>query len=362
MTGCASLNDAINVSDVEAGATDVVTASAKTEKSTTEKSSITTDPKLARAHYLRSPLVMPVMEKHADYNKSENAKSNSQSNRVSISDDPFSHPLTIPTISAPRSTTVNKSDFASYYELTPEATAAQPTTNSFHKHAQGPAAAKGPTVAKEPNIAKAPAVAAPLSPNDSISIKSIPPAPHVAQRTQPETITPPPSTNPTITNQGESNQKITADISIKPMTAISLAINATQGTMPDNKAATVFKDNTSSPHIPWQSDRMWAPWMYYWQASEFCHQPLYFEEPNLERSGHQTCGCLQSALSGAHFFGTIPLLPYKIALDHPCTCQYTLGHSRPGNCNAWEPHDCRFSAKAVAVEGAAVTGLVFLLP
>jgi hypothetical protein len=329
------------------GAVEATTINASTEKSTTQP---TNDPKLARAHYLRSPLVMPVVTKHADYS----VASIDQSKSASISDNPFSHPLTIPTSSAPKSTIVNKSAFANYYELTPEAGPAPSIANSFSQPAQGPVEAKSPITAttKEPTT--------------TIKIKTIPPAPRIAQNTQPETITPnpvpPTGSQPSIVNQGEPTQKIVADISIKPMTSISLSINAPNGTLPDNKAATVFKDNSTSPHIPWQSDRMWAPWMYYWQASAFCHQPLYFEEPNLERSGHQTCGCLQSALSGAHFFGTIPLLPYKIALDHPCCCQYTLGHSRSGDCNAWEPHDCRFSAKAVAVEGAAVTGLVFLLP
>ena len=30
--------------------------------------------------------------------------------------------------------------------------------------------------------------------------------------------------------------------------------------------------------------------------------------------------------------GTLPLLPYKMGLDHPYDCVYTLGHARPGNC------------------------------
>ena len=65
----------------------------------------------------------------------------------------------------------------------------------------------------------------------------------------------------------------------------------------------------------------------------FYHKPLYFEQPNLERYGQGTYRCLQPAASSIHFFGTIPLLPYKALTQHPCEKHYTLGNQRPGNCN-----------------------------
>ncbi len=66
----------------------------------------------------------------------------------------------------------------------------------------------------------------------------------------------------------------------------------------------------------------------------FYHKPLYFEQPNLERYGQGTYRCLQPAASSIHFFGTIPLLPYKMLTQNPCEKHYTLGNQRPGNCNA----------------------------
>ncbi len=41
---------------------------------------------------------------------------------------------------------------------------------------------------------------------------------------------------------------------------------------------------------------------------------------------------LDPAVSAAHFFGTLPILPYKMGVDTPCECQYALGYYRPGNC------------------------------
>ena len=34
----------------------------------------------------------------------------------------------------------------------------------------------------------------------------------------------------------------------------------------------------------------------------------------------------------AHFFVTIPLLPYYMGVEWPCEREYSLGHCRPGDC------------------------------
>ena len=67
----------------------------------------------------------------------------------------------------------------------------------------------------------------------------------------------------------------------------------------------------------------------------FCHRPLYFEEINLERYGYGCGWCLQPGASAAHFFGTVPALPYLMTVDCPHECIYTLGHYRPGSCPPW---------------------------
>ncbi len=100
--------------------------------------------------------------------------------------------------------------------------------------------------------------------------------------------------------------------------------------------------------------RGWPVNSFDWVASCFCCNPLYFEEVNLERYGYG-CGCwgpccttcVQSAVSGAHFFANVVALPYKMGVDCPCDCDYTLGHYRPGSCPPWRWTCCsRCSARA----------------
>ena len=76
----------------------------------------------------------------------------------------------------------------------------------------------------------------------------------------------------------------------------------------------------------------WMPFCYSWISPVFYHKPLYFEQPNLERYGIGAAGVLQPLISSAHFFGSIPLVPYKTLTHHPREKVYTLGHGRPGNC------------------------------
>ncbi len=78
--------------------------------------------------------------------------------------------------------------------------------------------------------------------------------------------------------------------------------------------------------------RCWPQVTYMWKASALCHKPLYFEEEALERYGHSCTPCLQPFVSGAHFFLTIPVLPYCMGITPPNECMYALGHYRPGSC------------------------------
>ncbi len=98
-----------------------------------------------------------------------------------------------------------------------------------------------------------------------------------------------------------------------------------------------------------------------WTASNLCHNPLYFEQPGVERYGH-TIGPLQPVLSGAQFLATIPYLPMLMAIDPPNECQYALGYYRPGSCapRKWSP--IPYSMRGAIVEGGVATALVFLIP
>jgi hypothetical protein len=118
------------------------------------------------------------------------------------------------------------------------------------------------------------------------------------------------------------------------------------------------------------TNRGWPMDCYHWCPSGLCYQPLYFEEPNLERYGYgcgcyTCCGstCVQSACSAAHFFGTVPALPYMMAANCPCECNYALGDYRPGDCVPWRYQCCAPCSAAGGIgESAAAYGVILMLP
>ncbi len=99
-----------------------------------------------------------------------------------------------------------------------------------------------------------------------------------------------------------------------------------------------------------------------WAASGLCHKPLYFEQVQLERYGHEIGPVLQPILGTAHFFGNIPLLPYKMGIHPPFECQYPLGYYRPGNCAPYMLQPIPWSLRGAAAQAAAVTGAAALIP
>lgn len=106
-------------------------------------------------------------------------------------------------------------------------------------------------------------------------------------------------------------------------------------------------------------DRNWSPTTFTWKASSLCHKPLYFEDVQLERYGHSWNPVVQPFMSAAHFFVSIPLLPYKMGLESPCECHYTLGYYRPGSCAPYMIEPIPFSLRAAAFQAIGVTGFAF---
>jgi hypothetical protein len=106
----------------------------------------------------------------------------------------------------------------------------------------------------------------------------------------------------------------------------------------------------------------WSPTTFTWKASALCHKPLYFEDVHLERYGHSWGPRLQPILSGAHFFLTVPALPYMMGLYPPCECIYTLGYYRPGSCAPYMLDPLPLSIRAGLAEGGVWTGMAFLIP
>jgi len=108
--------------------------------------------------------------------------------------------------------------------------------------------------------------------------------------------------------------------------------------------------------------RIYEPTTVAWKASGLCHKPLYFEEIQLERSGHEYGPIIQPAISSVHFFKNIAFLPYKMGINPMTECQYSLGHYRPGNCAPWSIEPIPLSLRGVAAQAKVITGAALVLP
>ncbi|WP_145291309.1 hypothetical protein [Pirellulimonas nuda] len=108
--------------------------------------------------------------------------------------------------------------------------------------------------------------------------------------------------------------------------------------------------------------RCWPSVTYMWKASALCHKPLFFEDVALERYGHSHGPFLQPLVSGAHFFGRLPALPYCMGLTPPNECMYTLGYYRPGSCAPYLVGGMPFTWRAAAFQAGAVVGVSAIIP
>lgn len=141
----------------------------------------------------------------------------------------------------------------------------------------------------------------------------------------------------------------------------SLNVRASEGPFPADRAA-VLLDEERRKQADSALDSEGKLWMsYMWAAPVVSYRPLYFEETQLERYGHHH-GVLQPMVSASHFFGRIVALPYKAGAT-PCgSCQYPLGHYRPGD-NV--PDHCtqpELSVRGTIYEAIVITGGVFVIP
>lgn len=102
--------------------------------------------------------------------------------------------------------------------------------------------------------------------------------------------------------------------------------------------------------------------LYQWRASDQWHNPLYFEDPALERYGHTHHELVQPFVSVARFGVQFAGLPYQMAIDPVCKKMYTLGYYRPGECAPKKYYQIPWNTHAAATEVAAWTGLFFIFP
>ncbi len=151
----------------------------------------------------------------------------------------------------------------------------------------------------------------------------------------------------------------------RPLTAIRLADSIVQL---DESGQPLAKPEDSIPQqatsAPAEHHYVPAPW-HRSHASRntypIRYQPLYFEDPNMERCG-ETGGCLTEVKSIAHFAGRIPLLPYMMASNSPHKCVRALPDCP--TCQQFGPDAYlpKPTVKAIAVQAAATVGAIYVIP
>jgi hypothetical protein len=109
--------------------------------------------------------------------------------------------------------------------------------------------------------------------------------------------------------------------------------------------------------------RDWIPLSYSWEAPQLKYNPLYFEDPQLERYGNEV-GILQPFLSGARFYATIPTLPYQMMSEGNSVCHtvYDFGYGRPGDCVPYALEVPEFSWTGALASGGWAFALIVILP
>lgn len=142
---------------------------------------------------------------------------------------------------------------------------------------------------------------------------------------------------------------------LAPITALNHEVPTGKGRLPQ-----LCPMSTQELMAPAQ--RGWQPVTFTWKASALCHKPAYFEQVQVERYGHSFGPILQPIVSGAHFFATVPMLPYKMGLYPPTECIYTLGHYRPGNCAPYMLDPLPLSLRAGLFQAGAWVAGAFVVP
>ena len=99
-----------------------------------------------------------------------------------------------------------------------------------------------------------------------------------------------------------------------------------------------------------------------WTAPESKFYPLYFQDPALERYGHTHHPLLQPVVSSARFSAQLVMMPYQLTIVPPWELHSPLGWYRPGDVVPKLRYPFPWNAKAAAVEAAAITGFIYLIP
>jgi len=145
----------------------------------------------------------------------------------------------------------------------------------------------------------------------------------------------------------------------KPLDKIGLQVAPPDGPVPIDCSAELFSATGADTPAERRGN---PPAVVHWVPTELAHQPLYFDDVPLERYGQSVCPVAQPLLSGAHFFGMFPLIPYKMGIDRTHDPVYTLGYYRPGSPTPCVRQKLPWEKDAALMEAGTWVGLLLLIP
>jgi len=108
--------------------------------------------------------------------------------------------------------------------------------------------------------------------------------------------------------------------------------------------------------------RQSSPAVLQWAPTNLYHNPLYFEDPALERYGHTYPPVVQPFASAGRFATQLVGLPYQMTLHPVHSREYTLGYYRPGECAPKKHYQIPFNEEAAIVQAAAMAGFFLIFP
>lgn len=103
------------------------------------------------------------------------------------------------------------------------------------------------------------------------------------------------------------------------------------------------------------------PWVANRDSYAFHQNPLWFEDPNLERCG-RGWGHLTSVKSFVCFSANIPILPYRMTAQPSCSCVRTLPDCTVCEKFGYDAYLPPWSWKAATVQAASVVGFIYMIP
>ena len=105
-----------------------------------------------------------------------------------------------------------------------------------------------------------------------------------------------------------------------------------------------------------------APTVLQWAPTNMYHNPLYFEDPALERYGHTYHPLIQPFASSGRFATQLVGLPYQMVLHPVHSKEYPLGYYRPGDYAPKKLYQIPFNEEASLMQIAVVAGLILIFP